>query len=296
MMIERKRITLRDKKIFASYFQNLDNSTYNFTNMFMWEGGGDITYAEVCGCLVLFFQFGKRPPMASYPIGKGDKAKALKAVCDYLWEQEVRPVFRNLSVWMKEELEQLFPGQFEFIYDRDNCDYVYETEKLISLSGKKLHAKRNHYNYFKKTYQFEYSRLTAEDMPECKRLFDLWTEEKQDENGAENARAATYAVIENFTELGVTGGGIRIGGELVAASFAEPVTEETVLVHLEFGDNALRGAFSAINQQFCEHEWSSYRYVNREEDMGLDGLRKAKLAYRPAYLLDKYAAVLKNKI
>ncbi len=291
-MIERKKITLNDKAVFASYIQNQINSTYNFTNMFMWSGNSAITYAELSGCLALFFQFGKQPPMASYPIGDGDRAQAVADICKYLAGEGVRPVFRNLSQSMKEELEQLFPNTFEFIYDRDNADYVYEVEKLITLSGKKLHAKRNHWNYFKNTYHFEYRRLNAEDMPACKRLFDSWAEEKSDSYGAESSRRATFSVLDHYLDLGVRGGGIWIDGKLAAATFAEPVSEDTVLAHLEFGNPNIRGIFNAISQQFCEHEWADFRYINREEDMGLPGLRQAKLAYRPAYLLDKYAAVL----
>ncbi len=292
-MITRKKITIEDKQVFASYFQNIDNSTYNFTNMFMWAGDRFITYDIVFDCLVLFFQGDKQPPMASYPIGNGDKTAAIKAVCSYLSSQDARPVFRNLSEWMKEELAVLCPNQFEFIYDRNNSDYVYETEKLISLSGKKLHAKRNHYNFFINHYNFNYCRLTSEDMPRCRKLFDTWIEDKLSERDALSSRAAAYAVFDNFDALGVTGGGILIDGKLVAASFAEVVSGDTVLAHLEFGDNSYRGVFNAINQQFCEHEWSKYSYINREEDMGLDGLRQAKMAYRPVYLIDKYAAVLK---
>lgn len=292
-MLERKRITLDDKQIFATYFYNQDNSTYNFTNMFMWEQEGGITYAEICDCLVLFFQFGKNPPMVSYPLGNGDKKAAIAMVCEYLNAEGVRPLFRNLSEWMKEELEEIYPDKFEFIYDRNNSDYVYEIEQLITLKGKKLHQKRNHFNYFKNNYQFEYRRLTEDDMSDCKKLFDAWISDKDED--IESARKATYAVIDNFTKLDVVGGGIWVDGALSAASFAEPVTEDTVLAHLEFGKPDIRGIFNAINQQFCEHEWSSYSYINREEDMGLDGLRQAKLAYRPIRFVDKYAAVLKDK-
>lgn len=292
-MITRKKITIEEKKVFASYFQNLDNSTYNFTNMFMWAGDGFITYDIVSSCLVLFFQSDRQPPMAAYPIGKGDKEKAVFEVCEYLRAQGAHPVFRNLSEWMKEELEELCPNRFEFIYDRNNSDYVYETEKLITLSGKKLHSKRNHYNYFVGHYDFSYRRLTAEDMPACKKLFEIWMRDKLSERDAASSQAAAYAIFDSFCELGVTGGGIFIGDELVAASFAEVVSEDTVLAHLEFGDNSYRGIFNAISQRFCENEWADYPYINREEDMGLEGLRKAKTAYRPVYLIDKYAAVLK---
>lgn len=289
-MLEQKRITLESKSVFETYFKNMNNSTYNFTNMFMWSGEKSITYAETFDCLVLFFQFGKNPPMASYPIGSGDKKAAVISVCEYLKERGVRPVFRNLSDWMKDELSELFPGSFEFIYDRDNSDYIYETKQMIELSGKKLHGKKNHFNYFCNTYPHEYVRLTMSDMPACKELFGRWMNNSDDSN-AENAKAATLRVMDNLENLNITAGGILVDGTLVAASFAEPVSEDTVLVHLEFADQSYRGVYPAMSQRFCQNEWSNYKYVNREEDMGLSGLRQAKLAYRPAYILDKYAAV-----
>ena len=132
-------------------------------------------------------------------------------------------------------------------------------------------------------------------MPECRELFNAWFAQKGEEENALSSKLATYALLDNFDALNVTGGGIRIEGKLVAASFAEVVSDHTVLAHLEFADNSFRGVFNAMNQQFCEHEWSGYPYINREEDMGLNGLRQAKLAYRPIYLIDKYVAVLKEE-
>ena len=290
-MIERKKIDLSAQPIFAEYIHNEPNSTYNFTNMFMWADETAITYAVVADCLVLFFQNDRHPVSASYPIGNGDKRQALREVADYIEGFGLRPVFRNLSDWMKDEIEELYPGCFAYVEDRAAADYIYETEKLIRLSGKKLHAKRNHYNFFKKTYPYVYKELTAADMPDCMALFDTWIHEKEDLRWGGGSREATRRLVTNFDALPVRAGGIYIDGELIAFSIGEPVSEDTALIHVEYATD-VHGAFNAINHDFCEHAWADFRYVNREEDMGLDGLRQAKLAYRPSKLLTKTNAVL----
>ena len=288
-MVERKQITIEAQSVFSEYIKNQVNSTYNFTNMFMWSEGG-ITYDVVEGCLVLFFQGEKRPVSASYPVGCGDRRKSLAKVCDYIKSEGLTPVFRNLSEEMAEELEGLFPGRFEFVEDRNDADYIYETDKLIHLSGKALHGKKNHFNYFKKTYAYEYKTLTQKDMADCLRVYDRWVEEKEDLRWSRGAREATKRLLENFEKLPVRGGGIYIDGELVAFTIGEQVSPDTVLVHVEFAAD-YRGLFNVINSEFLSREWAGIPYANREEDMGLSGLRQAKLAYRPIRLLTKVNAV-----
>ncbi len=288
-MMERKQITIEAQPEFSEHIQNQVNSTYNFTNMFMWSGGG-ITYGVVEGCLVLFFQGEKRPVSVSYPVGSGDRREAVRKLCDYIRDEGLTPVFRNLSEEMVEELQGLFPGSFEFIEDRNDADYIYETDKLIHLSGKSLHGKRNHFNYFKKTYAYEYKSLTEADMPECLALYDRWVAEKEDLRWSGGSREATKRLLENFAALPVRGGGIYMDGELVAFTIGELVSADTVLVHVEFAAD-YRGLFNVINSEFLSHEWAGIPYANREEDMGLAGLRQAKLAYRPVRLLEKFNAV-----
>ena len=291
-MIERKEIDISAQEVFRQYIKNQENSTYNYTNMFMWSDKTGITYAEVEGCLVLFFQFGKQPVSVSYPVGEGDKKTAILHLADYIRKQELKPVFRNLSLSMCEEMETMFPDAFEFVEDRNAADYIYETESLIHLSGKKLHQKRNHFNYFKKNYQYTYRSLTQVDMPTCLKLYDSWEEEKEGGRRLSGSREATMRLLTHFDRLPVRGGGLFVDGKLVAFSIGEKVSEDMALIHLEFATD-LRGAYNVINSEFCAHEWADCTFVNREEDMGLTGLRQAKLAYRPVRLIDKYNAVLK---
>ncbi len=290
--MERKPITIEDREIFRRYIKNEENSTYNFTNMMIWSGSGEITYAETEGCLALFFQFGKNPPTPSYPVGDGDKKAAIQSLSAYIGSLGLRPVFRNLSAHMVAEMEELFPGEYEFIADRNAADYVYETEKMISLPGKKLHAKRNHLNYFKQNFGYTYRPLTGADMPACLALFDRWIAEKEEMHLLDSSRDATKRLLDNFERLPVHGGGIFIDGELSAFSIGEPVTEDMALIHVEYA-LSYRGIFNAISSEFCADAWRDFAFVNREEDMGLDGLRHTKMAYRPAKLIEKWNAVPK---
>ena len=293
-MVERKEITIMAQPIFQKYIHNQVNSTYNFTNMFIWGGNG-ITYDVVEDCLVLFFQGTKRPVSASYPVGSGDTKAAIRKVSDYIKSEGLTPVFRNLSEEMVKELEVLFPGSFAFVEDRNDADYIYETDKLIHLSGKSLHSKRNHFNFFKKTYDYAYKTLTQADMPACLSLYDRWAEEKEELKWSGGSREATKRLLENFDKLPVRGGGIYMDNALVAFSIGEQVSEDTVLVHLEFAAD-YRGLFNVINSEFLSHEWAELPFANREEDMGLAGLRQAKLAYRPVRLLNKFNAVQIQKL
>lgn len=293
-MIERRRIGIEDRAVFDRYIHEEDNSTYNFTNMFMWENDGGITYAEVADCLVIFFQGGNHPVSASYPVGQGDKKKAISFVSDYIRSLGLTPVFRNLSQSMVEELQQLMPDSFTFVEDRNAADYIYETESLITLAGKQLHGKRNHYNYFKNHYDYTYKRLEKDDIGDCLSLYEAWEAEKEESRFMDGSNRAVKRLLKHFEDLPVIGGGIYVDNCLAAFSVGETVKSDTALIHIEFATE-LRGAFNTINREFCAHEWADFPYVNREEDMGLSGLRQAKLAYRPCRLLSKFNAVLKER-
>ncbi len=295
-MIKLLPLTLDSRDIVKPYFKNITNSMYNFTTALIWNGEKYAKYSETEGCLSIFYEFPKTPVFASYPIGSGNKKEAVIAVCEYLKSKGVTPVMRNLSADMKEELSALFPDKFNFVPDRNSFDYVYETKRLIDLGGKDLHTKRNHYNYFVKNNNYEYAEMTPSDVLSCKELFDKWMEKKEQTKWILSSRAATFMALDNLKALGLTGGMIKIDGEICAFSVGEKVSDDMALIHLEVASPDVRGAFNAINREFCANAWKDCTYVNREEDMGLSGLRKAKEAYRPAFLLEKFHAIMKHSI
>ena len=194
----------------------------------------------------------------------------------------------------KERLAKAFP-EMEFIEDRDNWDYVYLREKLASLSGRKYHGKKNHYNAFKKEYPDYVYERSDQRITKSARLLVM--------NGAKNVLAKTeslrceqcaiHEAIDNFEALGLRGGAIRVNGKIEAFSFGKKINDDTAVLHVEKANPDIRGIYAAINKEFAEHAWGDVVYLNREEDMGHEGLRTAKESYHPEFMIKKYSSVFK---
>ena len=184
----------------------------------------------------------------------------------------------------------MVPGRFQIEYVRDVADYVYETEKLATLAGKKLHGKRNHINKFKTLYpDWSYEHINDENVEECFQMALKWRNQNGcDDDAEKNAEmCVTLNSLRLYKELGLTGGILRVNGQIAAFSMGEPLCSDTFVVHIEKAFADIEGAYPMINQQFVQHECMDYKYVNREDDAGSEGLRKAKLSYRPAFMVEK---------
>ena len=173
---------------------------------------------------------------------------------------------------------------------RDQYDYIYRRTDLATLHGKHLDAKRNHIHRFRAEHpDFEYRPLTPELFDECRRLTEIWQEEKNENYKRNETMDAEHRVIEtifsHWDALGMIGGSIFVDGRMVAFTYGAAVTTDTFDVCVEKADRHVEGAFAIINQQFAEHLPEQYVYLNREEDMGIPGLRQAKLSYHPEILL-----------
>lgn len=175
---------------------------------------------------------------------------------------------------------------------RNQYDYIYRRTDLETLHGRHLDAKRNHINRFRAQHpDFEYRPLSPEYFDECRRLTEIWQEEKS-QSPNENKNETIYAehrvmetIFSNWDALGMIGGSIFVDGRMVAFTYGAAVTTDTLDVCVEKADRHVEGAFAIINQQFAEHLPEQYVYLNREEDMGIPGLRQAKLSYHPEILL-----------
>lgn len=198
-------------------------------------------------------------------------------------------------------LEECFPGKVFVEHDRDEDDYIYLKEELISLSGRKLHQKKNHLNYFLKNYEFTYEEATPEMAEEIMAYIEYKNEYKlgeTPEEWKEILEMETEAIREllKFLGKGLLSGVIRINGRIEAVTlgeFAKTNSKETVLVHVEKADDRIRGLYQAINNEFCKRLPEETVYVNREEDMGLMNLRQTKLSYKPVKMTEKYFAILR---
>ena len=182
----------------------------------------------------------------------------------------------------------IFNSQFSISTEpvRNQYDYIYRRTDLATLHGKHLDAKRNHIHRFRAEHLgFEYRPLTPEFFDECRRLTETWQEFKDASDTIDVEKQVMETIFSNWDALGMTGGSIFVDGRMVAFTYGSDVTTDTLDVCVEKADRHVEGAFTIINQQFAEHLPEQYIYLNREEDMGIPGLRQAKLSYHPEILL-----------
>jgi uncharacterized protein len=183
-------------------------------------------------------------------------------------------------------------GRVDAVEARDDWDYVYSVQELIELRGNRFHRKKNLLSQFKRNYDFDYSELTSDCVEETLEMQGTWSTWRDAEEAstllAEN-RAITN-VLQNWDRLpGLLGGAIRVDGVMVAYTVAEALDDETLVIHFEKGRSEFKGVYQAINQMFLESSASGFSRVNREQDIGDEGLRKAKMSYNPIEFLKKYA-------
>ena len=286
------------KALVESYTKpwHLQCSEYTFTNLFVWGAENKIMIAEENDTMFFLLNFGENSRFMFAPLTrdpKGDYKAALDRACEYCREHGIPEVFKGISGPIKEAFERA--GGYVIEEDRDNSDYVYTMEELRDLAGKKLHGKRNHINQFMGLYgeSFEYVELTPDMLSECLALYREWLvgKEADDDPDARGECLAIKLIITLMEELGVVGAGIRVNGALKAYTIGERIDGEMAVVHIEKADAEVPGLFTVINNQFIKNELSDMKYINREEDMGIPNLRKAKLSYRPCKLLEKYIGV-----
>lgn len=299
MELEFKRPQLEDKELIEHYFRTYPSRSCErtFINVFLWARFYGVGYAVIEDTLV-FQSKDEKKFTFTYPAGeKEDIKRAIEVLMEYSRENAVPFAMHNVTEEQAEQLEELFPGMFEMEYNRDIADYIYETEKLATLSGKKLHGKRNHINKFKAMYDdWSYESLSEENLEECFQMALKWRQQNGCEEDEEknSEMCVTMNSLRLFKELGAVGGLLRVNGEIVAFTMGEPICEDTFVVHIEKAFADVEGAYPMINQQFVQHECMDYLYVNREEDTGAEGLRKAKLSYRPVLLIEKGIARIKQ--
>lgn len=291
--IQFKRAELEDKEIISHYFKHHTSRSCErtFVNVFLWSRQYPVKWAIIEDALVFKSEDEKHVSFA-FPAGEDENVKrAIEVMKRYSEERGYPFTMYNITPDNFAKLEQWYPGRFEVEYERDDADYVYESEKLATLSGKKLHGKRNHVNKFKAMYEDRwcYESMTKDNLEECFQMALKWRNENGcEEDEEKNAEmCVTLNFLRLFEELGLVGGVLKIDGKVVAFTIGEPICSDTFVVHIEKAFADIPGAYPMINQQFVEHECTDYQYVNREEDTGAEGLRKAKLSYRPVFLVEK---------
>ena len=272
---------------------------YNFTNLFVWSRAYGQEIAQVNGFLVTHL-CGRMGCSYMYPAGSGDLAAAIDILAREADERRQPLRLVCLTTRQMEELDRLMPGRFAYEADRDGFDYLYDIDRLADLTGKKLHAKRNHINRFMDNNpSWVYEEITPQTLPECLEMDKEWYRRSMVREGAAEERdlgdegIALRTAMDHYHALGLEGGLIRVYGEVVAFTMGDRLNSDTYDVHFEKAYGELQGAYAMINREFARWVRAKHpnvRYLNREDDMGVEGLRKAKGSYYPDLMVEKYFA------
>lgn len=285
-----KPIQLEDKPIFnALFFEDPPTiSELTFTNLFMWRHRNHPVWKLEHDCLLIVMQPQQEQSYGLQPVGKGNKEKALKAVFAYLESFSANPFIGRVSEDFVDRYVDL--SCYQVVEDPANSDYVYLAKELIDLPGNRFHKKRNHVNKFMKSYEFQYRPLTTNLVDCFLRLQEDWCELRncaEDPDLAHEDRAVYEALI-HMEELDFKGGAILIDSRVEAFSLGEYLNRDTVVIHIEKANPHIPGLYAAINNLFCKETWADATYINREQDLGIEGLRRAKESYHPHHKVKKF--------
>lgn len=263
-------------------------SELTFTNLFIWRCYYQFQVAENRGVYSLLACPSGTNPYFFPPLGKGDLGVWLEDCLGYFKGQGLSPRFERIP----ETVIKALPERRDLVIvpDRDNSDYVYATKNLIRLSGNRYHTPKNHINRFTKRHVWDYQPLTPDLIQECLRVQEEWCLSKNclESHGLINEDRAINEALTHLTLLSYRGGVIRVQDKVEAFTLGELLNPETVVIHIEKTNPDLPGLNPLIQQQFLLHEWSEIPWVNREQDLGIEGLRKSKMSYHPEFLVDKY--------
>ena len=260
---------------------------FSFASLYLW---GRQCVARVGENLLLFSHF-QGKTMYPYPVCPGSARDAIEVLIADSKERGIPLRLSGLNTQDVEDLERWYPGQFRFHCGRDGHEYVYAIDDLADLKGKKYHPKRNHINRFLAEYPDAVIRpLDESTLPDAKNLADRWYQRRTAEEDAGMELVALNRAFANWQALGLEGLVLYVGDQVVAMAIGSFLGEDTVDVHFEKADLDYNGAYAVINRAFARHIREKYpqvKFLNREEDMGLEGLRKAKLSYYPHHMVEK---------
>lgn len=294
-----KPITSADLQEMGPYFKLVDYEAceYNFVTLYMWQTVYDFHFVTKDNFMVVFGAV--RGEL--FAIQPSCRDEHFEAAMDYI-ESCFRHVgqkiqFKAVTKEVLDKIEALYPQRYSYETNRDDSDYIYEAERLRTLSGRKMHSKKNHFNSFEKEYgdRYIYKRLTKRsEFDECIKLVEKWAFSREKDQNLIGESLAIQKIFRNFNKFSkLKVGGIYIDNHLEAFTYGDYLNPNMAVIHIEKANPSIRGLYTAINKIFLTEEFPDVEFVNREDDLGIEGLRKAKLSYKPIKLVDKYSLVEK---
>ena len=291
-MIEFKPVTLDKKELYEGYLHdgNERGCEYSFANLYMW---GRQSSAVINEHIVLFSQYNRRS-VYPFPVGKGDKKAVLDAVIADSKERGIPCRFTGLGARERQIIENLYPEMFRFHCDRDFFDYVYDINDLADLKGRKYHSKRNHLKkFYDKFPDYRAEPISESNIPRVRDMLDKWYEDRLAQTPDADFQMEQIAIskaLRNYRELEMDGLMLLDGDDVLAFAIGSHMSDDTIDVHFEKARRDVDGGYAAINCEFAKYIRNKYpdiRFLNREDDMGIEGLRKAKESYYPHHLVEK---------
>ena len=296
-MIDFRPFSACDKALYEGFlFDGRERGCeFSFANVYCW---GKQQFAPMHGQLLFFSQFDRRC-VYPYPLGEGDKRAAIDALIADAASRGISFRLTGIRPEDREELERLYPEKFLFHCDEGSFDYVYAIDDLADLPGKKYHPKRTHLNRFLEACpDYRVEVLCEENLADARQMVDEWYEERMKQSEGDDyymERTAIHRALRHVSELGMEGLLLRHNGRVVAMTMGSRLSRDTIDVHFEKARADVPGAYAAINCEFARHIRAKYpeiRFLDREEDMGLEGLRRAKRSYHPHHMVQKCWATL----
>jgi len=291
-MIDFKPVQPEDKERYLHYLLNGSDRSceYSFVNLYLW---GRQNATIIHDHMVLFSQF-NRQSVYPYPIGDGEKKPVLDAIIADAKERGIPCRITSLSAEAKDTLETLYPGMFRFHCDRDGYDYVYDINDLADLPGKKYQKKRNHCNRFRTDYpNYHVEPLNDDNLPKVQDMLSAWYADKEQENPDNDFLMEQVALNKAFThykELELDGLVLFNGEKVLGFTMGSRLSHDTYDIHFEKAWGDVNGAYAIINYEFARYlreKHPDIRFLDREDDMGIEGLRIAKERYFPHHMVEK---------
>ena len=291
-MLEFTKLTLADIRKIRPYFPYSKNKICDNTvgSAFMWRDYFEVEYAEHNDTVIFkaVVKYHNSITAFSPPLGK-DYRGSIEAVVEYCRHHGLETVFYNATEDDLTLLGAIF-NEFQAIKYEDWSDYLYRAADLVTLAGRKFSGQRNHINYFKKAFEgYAFEEITNDNIADVIEFYDKLTSRlSKDSNVYSEEQAKTVETLVNFSSYGLLGGMIRVNGSIVAFSLGE-IVNNVLFIHVEKADTQYRGAYQVINNEFAKHFCSDgVEFINREEDVGDEGLRTSKKSYHPYRILDKH--------
>lgn len=285
-MLDFEPIRLSHKDMYKFYTLNNRTSESSFTAMFSWSHKNKIKLAERDGFLYRLADVEK--PFYLFPLG-GDHERALAVIERDAKERSYQLIYKAVT----EEQKALMGDSYTFTENRGAADYIYGARDLIELRGRAYHSKRNFISRFERDNEWSYEDITDDNINEVWEFQDKWCRKNDCASnvGLQEEATCIAVLLYNLENLDAYGGLLRAGGKAAAFTLGSRVGEETLEVHVEKADYDITGVYQMINREFARRHAADLRFINREEDLGIENLRKAKLSYHPCEIAMKYTAV-----